>query len=232
MLPVADEIIVIDSFSTDETKEICEQKRVRFIQHIFEGHIEQKNFAVAQASHDYVLSLDADEVLSTELQTTILSTKNNWQYDGYVFNRLNNFCGHWVRHGDWYPDRKLRLWDRRKGRWGGNNPHDKVILEKGTRQGFLKGDLLHYSFTSIEQHIRQINHFSSIGAKVLFQKGKKATAYHLYMKPFFKFFIAYFLKKGFLDGYYGFVISWNSAHAMFLKYAKLREMNRATLLSK
>jgi len=219
---VADDIVVVDSYSTDDTMAICTMLGVRCIQHVFEGHIEQKNYALSKAQYPYVLSLDADECLSPLLIKSIKTTKQAWQADAYTISRLNNFCGHWVRHGAWYPDPKLRLWDRRKGQWGGKNPHDKVIMQANCRHKRLKGDLLHYSFSSIEQHIDQINRFSSIGAAVLYKQGKRATIYHIYMKPFIKFLLSFFIQGGFLDGYYGYIISKNSAHATFLKYVKLR----------
>ena len=121
---VVDEIVVVDSFSKDKTKEICLAHNVVFIEHSFKGHIEQKNWAYTQASNNYVLSLDADEALSDELKNSILAIKNNWKNDGYAFNRLTSYCGKWIKHCGWYPDIKLRLWDRRKGTWKGINPHD------------------------------------------------------------------------------------------------------------
>ncbi len=224
---VADEVLVVDSHSTDDTVAICEALSARVILHDFEGHIQQKNYAKAQARYDHVLSLDADEALSTELAASIAEAKQNFTADGYVCNRLNNYCGTWVRHGSWYPDRKLRLWDRRRGEWGGRNPHDRFILGEGTKVKSLKGDLLHYTISSIEQHLQQIDSFSSITAQALFEEGKKASAFHLYLKPYFKFLWSYVIKLGFLDGHHGYVISKNSAHAYFLRYAKLRELWRA-----
>jgi glycosyltransferase involved in cell wall biosynthesis len=142
---IADEIVVVDSFSTDATKEICVNYGVRFIEHEFRGYVEQKNFAASQATYDLVLSLDADEVPDAKLIESISSVKSNWQFDGYFMNRLNNYCGTWIRHGTWYPNRKLRLWNRKKGKWAGFNPHDRFELVDGSSTGYLKGDLLHYS---------------------------------------------------------------------------------------
>src|ERR1035437_7666308 len=116
---LADDIVVVDSFSTDRTEEICKSHGVRFIQNHFNGHIEQKNFAISKAHFPYILSLDADEQLSEELKKSIQQVKNNWDADGYYFNRLTNYCGQWIRHSSWYPASKLRLWDSRKGKWGG-----------------------------------------------------------------------------------------------------------------
>lgn len=222
---IADDIVVVDSFSTDETEEICKTKGVRFIQHSFEGHIEQKNWAITQAKFPHVLSLDADEALDEILKKSIAEIKNNWQCDGYYMNRLTNYCGKWIYHGGWYPDKKLRLWDIRKGKWGGENPHDKYELFAGDKKaGYLKGNILHYSFYSIEQHQQQVNYFTDIASKALYKKGKRATPFHFLFNPFIKFIRDYFFKLGFLDGYYGFVVSKISAKATYLKYAKLKKL--------
>ena len=220
----ADEILVLDSHSTDQTPEICEKLGIRFEQYAFDGHIQQKNRALAMATHPIVFALDADEEVSPQLCQSILNAKRNWQFDGYRLNRLNNYCGKWIRHGNWYPDRKVRLFDRRKARWGGTNPHDKVIMQSTGKIGTLRGDLLHYTFTSTEQHIRQIGLFTDIASKSMYQQGKRTGLYHLHLKPTLKFLEAYLLRLGFLDGYYGYIIAKNSAHATFLKYAKLREL--------
>ena len=151
ILDIVDDITIVDSYSTDETEEICREYGVSFVRHPFEGHIEQKNWAISHAKYPHILSLDADEVISDQLKKSILEAKNNWKYDGYYFNRLTNYCGKWIRHSSWYPSRKLRLWDSRRGSWGGMNPHDRFILEKGTTKKFLKGDLLHYSYYSITE---------------------------------------------------------------------------------
>ena len=171
---VADEIVVVDSFSRDRTEEICRDKEITFIQHEFEGHIEQKNWARKQASHPYVLSLDADEALSERLEKGILAEKEKgFPYDGYFFNRMTNFCGKWIRNCGWYPDKKLRLWDNEKGNWEGENPHDRFEMEKGATLKYLKGDLLHYSFYSIEEHMQTVNKFSSISANMRYRRGRK-----------------------------------------------------------
>ena len=221
---IADEIIVVDSFSTDSTEAICREAGTRFIQHPFEGHIEQKNYAIGQASWPHILSLDADEALTGALEQEILNIKSNWKSDGYYINRLTNYCGHWVRYCGWYPDQKLRLWDSRKGEWGGVNPHDKFIMQKGASTGHINADLLHYSFYTIEQHVRLVNFFSEFAAKTLFDKGKNVSLAYILISPVAKFFRDFFLKRGFMDGYYGLVLCVISSYAKFLKYAKLRSM--------
>jgi glycosyltransferase involved in cell wall biosynthesis len=220
---VADEILVVDSFSTDRTREICREKKVRFIENAFRGHIEQKNFALDQATYNHVLSLDADEALSPELAQSILKAKGHWQADGYTMNRLSSYCGKWIRHCGWYPDRKLRLWNRTQGRWGGHNPHDKVIMQPAATRQHLSGDLLHYTYHTISQHIQQVDFFTGIMAREAVGRGKKAPLLKIICSPVFKFFHSYVIKRGVLDGYYGFIVSAISAHATFIKYVKMRE---------
>ncbi len=223
---ISDEIVVVDSYSTDNTEKICNQYGVRFIQHPFKGHIEQKNWAITQVKYPHILSLDADELLSDRLIRSIREVKENWEYDGYYFNRLTNYCGEWIRHSSWYPSRKLRLWDSRKGEWGGMNPHDHFILEKGASRKFISGDLLHYSYYSISQHIEQINKFSDIAAKSYFEIGRKASWFNILFHPIWRLFRDYVIKFGFMDGFFGMVISINSAHETFLKYSKLKRLSR------
>ena len=221
---IADEVVVVDSFSTDRTEAICRQYGATFLQHPFEGHIQQKNYALSRATHPYVLSLDADEALSPELQQSVRHAKSRWDTDAYEMARLTNYCGHWIKHTDWYPDRKTRLFDKRKAHWGGANPHDRIELEPGATQQRINGNLLHYSYHSISQHIRQLNYFTDIGAQVAFEKGKRASLPTVLVGPVIKFIKAYILRLGFLDGYYGFVVCAISAFASFLKYVKLRQL--------
>jgi len=223
----ADEVLVVDSFSSDRTADICKSKGVDFIQHPFDGHIEQKNYALSCASNDYVLSLDADEALSEELIQSIQAAKQDWTEDGYSVNRLTNYCGKWIRHCGWYPDTKIRLWDRSKGHWGGVNPHDHVVMDEPIRIRHLSGDLLHYSYPTIRDHISQINSFSDIAARAAFEKGRQSNlALDICLNPTLTFFKKYFLKLGLLDGYEGFVISISTAYGKFLKYIKLRELEK------
>jgi len=221
---VADEIVVVDSYSTDRTGEICRQFGVRFIEHKFTGHIEQKNWAILQASYPHILSLDADEALSDRLRESIFRVKENWICDGYYFNRLTNYCGRWIKHTSWYPSRKLRLWDARKGNWGGFNPHDRFYLNRGASRRFLKGDILHYSYYSISEHLDRMNSFSSILARSYFERGRRVYISSIILHPLWRFIKDFLLKTGFLDGYYGFIVSVNSAHEVFMKYVKLRNI--------
>jgi glycosyltransferase involved in cell wall biosynthesis len=222
---IADEILVVDSYSTDRTKTICCGRNVTFLQHAFEGHIEQKNYAVSRAAYDHILSLDADEVLSQRLRQSILAAKQNWRYDGCSFNRLTNYCGRWIRHSGWYPDVKLRLWDRNRGRWGGVNPHDRVVMDERSCIVHIAGDLHHYSYYTIRDHIERINSFSDIAAAEAYKRGRKAYLItDIVLNPLLTFFKKYFFKSGILDGYQGFMIAIHTAYGKFLKYIKLREL--------
>ena len=225
---VADEIVVVDSLSTDGTKAICVRHGVRFLEQPFLGYIEQKNFALSAASHAYVLSLDADEALSPELAQSILSAKQaGFPVAGYTMNRLSWFCDQWIRHGSWYPDRKLRLVRRELARWGGTNPHDKLLLDGPANEQHLPGDLLHYTYYSIDELVQQGNRFSTIAAKAMHAQGKKSGWFNLCWNPAMAFFKTYILRAGFLDGFNGLVIARQSANQTFLKYAKLRQLNRS-----
>jgi glycosyltransferase involved in cell wall biosynthesis len=219
---VADEIVVVDSFSTDKTKVICEAYGVRFIEQKFLGYIEQKNFAMQQANHDYILSLDGDEALSDQLEQSILKLKNNWILDGYYFNRLNNYCGQWIKYSDWYPDRKLRLFKKDSGKWGGINPHDNFKLFKGRKSGRIKGNLLHWIYRDHKEHIEKIERFSSIAAQAYYDQGIKSSLLKIIWRPSWAFFKAYFLRLGFLDGYNGWLICKETYNVTFKKYTKLK----------
>ena len=220
---VGEEVLVVDSFSTDRTVEICRQHGARVVQNAFAGYVAQKNFATDQARFDHVLQLDADEVLTGELRQSIESVKNNWQHAAYSLARLTNYCGNWVRHGGWYPDRKLRLYDRRLGRWQGLLLHEHYEVQPGQTTGTLAGDALHYSYASVAQHVAQLNKFTSITAQELALRGKtNVTLFHLLLKPLWKFTHGYVLRRGFLDGFAGLSIAAISAGGVFLKFAKLK----------
>lgn len=221
---IADEILVVDSLSTDDTVTISESLGARVILQPFLGFVEQRQFAINHAAHPFILILDADEVLSEQLRQSILQVKAHWTHDCYYMNRLSNIGDQWIRHGGWYPDRKMRLFDRTQFAVEGINPHDKLVPVKGARSTHLKGDMLHYTNSDIESRINTINRFSTLAAKAFHERGKRGSWLRLLFKPFFRFFVEYVLRRGFLDGFYGFVVAITSAQYVFLREAKLREM--------
>jgi len=225
---VADEIIVVDSCSPDKTAEIAKSKGAEVILQPFLGYVEQKNMALEVANSDFVLSLDADEALDKTLESSILEAKNDFNFKGYSMNRCTNYCGKFIRHGAWYPDKKLRLIDKKNAYWGGDNPHDKLILKDEGPIKHLKGDILHYSYNSIEEHVQQNNKFSTISAETYFKRGKKTNVFKMIVHPFWAFFLGYILRGGFLDGFYGFVVALHVAHLSFLKHAKLYHKQKQT----
>ncbi len=228
LMNVVDEIIVVDSLSTDDTVAICNRYNAKVIEQPFLGYIEQKKFAMEQATHDYIVSLDGDEALSETLQKSIKALKNDWKLNGYYCNRLNNFCGQWIKHSDWYPNKKLRVFDRRTAQWKGINPHDRIELNtKHDNVGHLKGDILHWTYQSYSEFNLKTEYFSTIAAKAYFNLGKKTTLWKLVFNPIWAFFKAYILRLGFLDGFNGYVICVQTANITFLKYSKLRELNKS-----
>lgn len=224
---IADEIVVVDSLSTDKTKEICLGFGVKFIEQPFLGYKEQKNFALDQLQYEHVLSLDADEALSPELLESIKKAKAiGFPAGGYTMNRRSWYCDNWIYHGYWYPDTKLRLAKRSKVKWEGINPHDKLKIGRDETVVQLDGDILHYTYYTIDEHVLQGNRFSTISAKAYFEQGKKSSILKLLVNPAWAFFSSYILKRGFLDGFNGFVISKQIANTTFLKYAKLLQFHR------
>ena len=225
---IADEVVVLDSGSTDKTKEIvCSYSKAKFYTHPFDGHIQQKNRAKDLARFDWVLSLDADEALDDTLKESIRKVKGKWDKEGYYMNRLTNYCGYWVKHSNWYPDKKLRLWNRKKGEWGGINPHDKFEMYEGDKvTGYLKGNILHYSYYTLEEHYQQMAYFTDIAARAYFEKGIKGWWWDLWIHPMAKFIDHYLLHAGFLDGQAGWHIARISAYATYLKYKKLINLQK------
>jgi glycosyltransferase involved in cell wall biosynthesis len=220
-----DEIVVVDSYSTDSTKDICLAEGVKFIEQAFLGYVEQKNFALQHTKYNYIISLDADEALSPELQKTVKNLKNNWQYDGYYVNLFNFFNGQWIKHSDWYPYKKLRIFDKTKARWTGYKIHETVKPNNPKAKiGHLKGNILHYTYRSYKEMDDKTQLFSSISAQAYFEQGKKAPLYKLIINPTWAFFKAFFLRLGFLDGKNGFYICYQTGKITYLKYAKLRTL--------
>lgn len=227
---VADEVVILDSLSKDRTAEIARQKGAVVYEQPFAGYTEQKNAALDLAAHPLVLSLDADEAIDGQLAESIKAVKEKESADGYTMNRCTNYCGKFIRHGSWYPDRKLRLFDKRKARWTGERIHEKVEMESD-HVTHLKGDILHYSYDTLNEHITQNNKFSTLSAEAYYAKGKKSSWAKMLLNPGWAFFQGYVLRAGFLDGFQGLVIAANVAHLTFMKYYKLYALQKGIPVS-
>lgn len=223
---VADEIIVLDSYSQDGTVQLARELGAAVYFEKFRGYIGQKNLATQLASNNYILSLDADEALDEVLVNSILQAKKKFTSRLYTMNRCSNFNGKPIRHGLWYPDRKIRLFDRRIAKWGGANPHDKIVSQKEFKPEHLKGDIQHYSHDSIEDMVEQNNKLSTIAAASQYAAGKRSSWFKLFIHPVWAFMNGYFFKRGFLDGLDGFNIAVNNAHQVFMKYCKLARLQQ------
>ena len=222
---VANEIVVVDSGSTDNTASICEKFGVKFVHQDWLGYSEQKNFANSLAENDWILSIDADEEISDELKHSILRYKNKHIPHDMVFsmNRLTNYCGHWIRHCGWYPDRKIRIWNRTVGQWKGEI-HETIEFSTEIKEKMLKGDLLHYSFATAEDYENQQFKFAKMRGQHYFMKGKKHASFYMIVSPVFSFIQHYFFQLGYLDGADGFHICRIAAKATKLKYRTLKEL--------
>jgi glycosyltransferase involved in cell wall biosynthesis len=219
----ADEIVVVDSGSRDDTWEIALKYGASVLHQDWLGFGRQKQFAVERASHDWVLCLDADERVSDSLRTSIVETLKSPHFQVYRMPRCNRFMGRWLRHGEGYPDWSLRLFDRRVARWSEDAVHEKVLASSAV--GSLRGDLLHESQESLAAYLEKQNRYTSLQAEELSQRGKQATFGRLAASPLLRFVKFYFLRLGFLDGAPGLVHISIGCFNSFVKYAKLHELN-------
>lgn len=218
-----DEIIVVDSFSEDKTFEISQHYTPHVYQHPWEGYIAQKNYIRSLARYPWILFVDADEVVSNALREEIETEFQRGPGDvaGYTFPRMVHYLGKWIRHGEWYPDTKLRLFLKDRGHSEGQEPHDRVVVDGAVKT--LRSPLYHFTYDNLADHIHTINRFSSISANEKFNRGDVFHWRDLLFRPPFRFFKSYILKSGFLDGRQGFIIAVLSAFGVFIKYAKLLE---------
>jgi len=222
---IADEIIIVDSGSTDRTRDIAEKfNKVNFITKEWEGYSKTKNFGNQSAKYDWILSIDADEEISDELKKNIINLKklNLTQKYVYCFARLTNYCGQWIHFAGWYPDMKPRLFPKKEAFWEGDYVHENLHYQLPTK--ILKGDLLHYSYQSIEQHKQKTLYYARLQAQKLLEKKVRFNKIKLYLSPIFTFIKMYFVKLGILEGKLGFHLCWISAWGNFKKYELLNEM--------
>jgi glycosyltransferase involved in cell wall biosynthesis len=217
------EIIVVDSGSSDGTLEICRSFTDKIFHREWTGYVDQKNYAVDQAGNDWILSLDADERLSPELCGEIKAlAQEGFSRHGYRIPRVPFFMGRWIRHGDWYPDYQLRLFDRRHARWEGGHVHESVKIKEPP--AFLKGEIQHFTYRNLSDYLRRLEIYSNLAALDYHQRGRSATPLSLLGNPVGAFVKAYLLKRGFLDGTPGFTVAVMGAVSVFFKYAKLYEL--------
>jgi glycosyltransferase involved in cell wall biosynthesis len=216
-----DDVLVVDSHSRDGTRDVAHRHGARVIERDWPGHVAQKEFAIRQARHDWVLCVDADERISDGLREEIeaLRAAGFPGQAGWRMPRLSSWLGRWIRHGSWYPDRQLRLFDRRRGRWAGRDPHDRVELEG--RVGLLRSDLLHHPYRDLTDHLRTIDRYSTTQAGLLFEEGRRAGLHDLVLRPLWRFFRFWVLERAFLDGWRGFVLACLAAHYVRMRWLKL-----------
>jgi glycosyltransferase involved in cell wall biosynthesis len=224
-LDFCDEIVIVDSGSDDGTVDIGERRGARVIRTGWRGFGAQKQFGVEQASHDWVLCLDADERVSEDLRESIVAVLRAPTFTAYRFPRRNRFMGRYLRHGEGYPDWSLRLFDRRAARWSDDTVHEKVLATGGI--GMLPGDLLHESAESLEAYLAKQNRYSSLAADQALARGERATALHLVVSPLLRFVKFYVFRLGFLDGLPGLVHILSGCAASFAKYAKMLAFQRS-----
>ena len=219
----ADEIIVVDSESTDRTAEIARRLTDKVIVRPWPGYIAQKNFAAEQASHDWIFSLDADERVTPELAAEIKTTlARRPSAAGYRLPRVTFHLGRWMRSTDWYPDYQLRLYDRRRARWAGKYVHESVKADGPVE--YLRSELQHYAYRDRAHHLETMDRYTTLAAKQMFEEGRRAGLFHVIVHPPAAFFRNYVLRGGFRDGKAGLIVSAMNARYVRLKFAKLREL--------
>ena len=222
-LRCCDEIVVVDSGSTDRTVELAAKLGARVLDMAWRGYAGQKNYASECCENDWVLSLDADEALSEALEAEIWQIKKNGpEFDAYTMPRLAQYLGRWILHSGWYPDRKIRLFDRRHAQWMGNFVHESVVVEG--RVGHLNANILHFTCSSLSEHLRTLDRYTTLAAEQLVSQKAEIGWKELAVDPAWTFVRTYFVQRGFLDGYEGLAIAYMAAFYNFLKYAKAKNM--------
>ena len=226
LAPVADEIVVVDGFSSDDTVARCERLGARVVQHRWLGFGPQKNLANGLARHEWILSIDADEALDPFLQRAIAEAKAAGLRGAYEMARLNWYFGRFVRHGLEYPDRKVRLFRRTEASWNDSLVHEGLVLAEGLTVTRLDGHLLHYTYARVDEHVAKANRYTTLAAEDALRRGARPSLAKAFLSPLAVFLKSYLLKRGFLDGLHGLVLSTLHANAAFLKSAKLWDLHR------
>jgi len=221
LLPISDEIIVLDSFSTDKTVEICKAKGVRIEQREWKGYSNAKNYLNQLATHEYIFSVDADEAPDAVLQKEIMLQKQVGFKGVYAVNRLTNYCGKWIKHSGWYPDVKTRIFPKSESLWEGEYVHEELVIKNNPMPKQLKGHLLHYSYYSQKEHRARADKYSELTAVKMYKKGKRVGPLKPYISALGRFVAMYLIKAGFLDGSAGFHIARISALSNIYKYKEL-----------
>jgi len=225
----SDEIVIVDSFSNDKTVEIAREYTSKVFQNKWTNFSQQKNLALGKASSEWVLNIDADERATSELKEEILTILNSkfQSFDGYYIPRRNHYLGRWIRHCGWYPDYKLRLFLRGKGRFNERTVHESVVVEG--RKGYLKSCLNHYSYKNLSDHLSHIDKFSSLAAEEMFKDGRRARVFDLLFRPITRFIRMYLMNRGYLDGIYGLIVSLMGSFYVLTKYLKLWELSKGRI---
>jgi len=221
----AAELVVVDGGSTDRTVELAREMGAVVVERPFDGFIEQKNAAIDAARFNWILSLDADERLSPELIVAVTALFQNGAeppLPGYFMPLLSFHLGRWIHHGGWYPDRKLRLIDRRRGRWGGRKVHEKIVLDG--EAGLLEGDIHHYPYRDMQHHLTKMDTYTTMAAEILLEEGRSLPLVRLMVQPPLQFLKSYVLRRGFLDGRAGFILALLHARYEFLRMRKLVQL--------
>jgi glycosyltransferase involved in cell wall biosynthesis len=223
-LRCCDEVLVVDCGSNDRTTEAARNLGARVIESEWRGFAGQKNLAAAEAANDWILSIDADEALSEALEAEIWRIKKEGpKFDAYTMPRMAKYLGRWIMHSGWYPDRKVRLYDRRKAKWIGDFVHESVRVDGAI--GHLKCNLLHHTCDSLSEHLRTLDRYTTLAAEEMVSQGRKVSWADLALNPAWTFLRTYFLKAGFLDGAEGLAIAYMGAFYNFLKFSKARNMS-------
>ncbi len=226
---VTDDIVLVDSGSSDDTIEIAKSLGARVFEYGWKGYSQNKNFGNEQAHSNWILSIDADEILSEDLIESIHKLKF-LENEVYEFDRANHFCGQWIKYCGWYPDWKVRIFNRKQVKWSGDFVHETLTIPVTFKRIRLTGKLLHYSYENDKDHLDRIERYSQLSAEKMLSKGEPINYVKMYGSPVFRFIRTYLLKLGFMDGKAGWTISKRNAYMVYKKYQKLKWLHQKNQL--